>query len=378
MSARLAVVSPRVGALSETFIRRHMEDVLPGDTVIVAGTREHDGGWGLTVPALVLDREGSGLVSRARREVMRRLGWPVGDPRSVAVTRFLTSHGVEVVLGEYLDASLPWFDVAQSLGLRFFVHAHGYDVSRSLRDPRWRAAYGKYRDADGVITVSAWSKARLVALGLPASRIHVVACGVHVNGEWVERPEEETIRCLAVGRMVAKKAPVFLLDAFRRALAQEPRLRLDMVGSGPLFPAACQCVRAFGLESHVTLHGARPNEVVQAMMKEADLFIQHSVTDANGDEEGLPVAILEAMAHGLPVVSTRHAGIPEAVEDGVTGLLVAEEDSSGMSERISLLALHPATRYAFGRAGWQRARERFSAQQEQAQLRVIMGLSLSS
>ena len=126
----------------------------------------------------------------------------------------------------------------------------------------------------------------------------------------------------------------------------------------------------------MTLHGAQSSDYVKARLREADLFIQHSITNPKtGDEEGLPVAILEAMSYGLPVVSTVHAGIPEAVIDGKTGFLVNEADCEGMAMKISTLATRPELRAAFGYAGWERAKSLFSWQRERERLLTVMGLS---
>src|SRR5207247_4061449 len=122
-------------------------------------------------------------------------------------------------------------------------------------------------------------------------------------------------------------------------------------------------------------HGGQPNEVVQRLMRDADIFVQHSITDPDtGDAEGLPVSILEAMAHGLPVVSTRHAGIPEAVSDGVSGYLVDEGDTAGMAERIVALIRSADLRHRMGDAGWRRAKEDFSWERERSALLRILGL----
>jgi glycosyltransferase involved in cell wall biosynthesis len=110
-------------------------------------------------------------------------------------------------------------------------------------------------------------------------------------------------------------------------------------------------------------------------MRDADMFLQHSITDpATGDEEGLPVAVLEAMANALPVVATRHAGIPEAVLEGATGYLVDEGDTASMADRIVALARDADRRRNMGRAGWQRAGENFSREKERAALLNILGL----
>jgi glycosyltransferase involved in cell wall biosynthesis len=290
----------------------------------------------------------------------------------------LIEHQVQIVMGEYLDLSLPWLKVAQECGLRFFAHAHGYDVSERLRHPYWRSEYLRYNQADGVITMSHISRERLIALGLDAAKVHVIPYGVDVPAEPLTRPERAAVRCIAVGRMVAKKAPILTLDAFRRAAEVCPELRLDYVGIGELFPAVQHFVRAFNLDEKVTLHGGQPSEVVHQLMREADLFLQHNMTDPEtGDEEGLPVAILEAMANSLPVVSTRHAGIPEAVLDGSTGFLVDEGDTVGMAERIVVLARDPDLRRRMGAAGWCRAKENFSWEKERMELLRVLGIGLA-
>jgi glycosyltransferase involved in cell wall biosynthesis len=110
-------------------------------------------------------------------------------------------------------------------------------------------------------------------------------------------------------------------------------------------------------------------------MRESDCFIQHSITDEeSGDEEGLPVAILEAMPAALPVISTRHAGIPDAVSHGVTGLLVEEGDILGMAGQIHDLGQDFLRRVAMGNAGWARARERFTWDQEKQRLQTLLTL----
>jgi glycosyltransferase involved in cell wall biosynthesis len=149
------------------------------------------------------------------------------------------------------------------------------------------------------------------------------------------------------------------------------------VGAGPLFIAAQHYIQAFRLENRVTLHGVTPNDEVLRLMKRADVFIQHSVTcPETGDEEGMPVAILEAMAYGLPVVSTFHAGIPEAVVDGKTGFLVEEGDTQSMADRILDLASQPALRVSVGGAGRARVETNFTWQKEKRSLVDLLTLGV--
>jgi glycosyltransferase involved in cell wall biosynthesis len=378
MSHPLAIIAPYIGARSETFIRRHMQDLLPGGTAVVAGTVDgsYAGHWSVDGP--VLDLHSLEYIN-LKRQVLRAIGQKLRrrrvDHAANAVKRFLLAHNVQVLIGEYLDLSLPWLKVAQELGIRFYGHAHGYDISERLRDPKWSSQYLRYNEADGVITMSQVSKTRLVDMGLNAANVHVIPYGVDVPVDPVRRVEQKLVRCLAVGRMVAKKAPILTLDAFRRAVEVCPNLHMDYVGTGELFSAAQQFISAFNLKDKVTLHGGQPHEVVHNFMRRADIFLQHSMVDSEtGDEEGLPVGILEAMAQSLPIVSTRHAGIPEAVLDGSTGYLVEEGDSIGMAERLVSLALKPDLRRQMGQAGWCRAKEHFAWEKERRELLKLLGL----
>jgi colanic acid/amylovoran biosynthesis glycosyltransferase len=292
-----------------------------------------------------------------------------------ALDRSLAAAEVEVVLIEYLDV---WLSVVPWLvrrGLRVFGHAHGYDVSVRLGEPWWREQYRAYDSATGVITVSEHARRRLVDIGLDEAQVSVIPCGVDVPGAVPHRAPREEVVVAAVGRMVAKKHPLATIEAFRRASVEVDGLRLVMLGDGPLLEDARVAVRAAGLEDRVELLGARPHRDVVDLLARADVFAQHSVVSpTNGDEEGLPVGVLEAMASGLPVVSTRHAGIPEAVEEGVTGLLVQEGDVDAMAAALVELGRDPQRRVTLGLAGHARAAARFSWAREQRDLRALLRL----
>jgi glycosyltransferase involved in cell wall biosynthesis len=112
---------------------------------------------------------------------------------------------------------------------------------------------------------------------------------------------------------------------------------------------------------------------VQVLLAESDIFLQHSRRDpATGDEEGLPVAVLEAMSHGLAIVTTRHGGIPEAIEDGATGFLVDEGDYDGMAARIVELARDPALRQELGARARARHAAEFSWEQERERMLELL------
>lgn len=380
MTGSLAIITPQVGSRTETFIRRQIEELAPRRTCVV--TRRSVGGiaghWRVSCPMLALHdpifNGTSGIFGRVADGVARRSGVRSNDPVDRA-ERFLRRHGSRVVLSHYLDLSVDWLPLGARLGARFFAHAHGYDASAALRDDDTRERMKALAKADGIIVVNRVMRDRMLQLGVPEQRLVVIPYGVDVPESFTPRAVGEVVHCVSVGRLVPKKAPLLLLDAFARAADAVPSLRLTCVGEGPLLEEAQAHARDLRLGDKVTFTGAMPHGEILRMLDQADSFLQHSVVAPDtGDEEGVPVAILEAMAHGLPVISTRHAGIPEAVEDGASGHLVPEGDTVAMAERIVMLARDAGMRRSMGEHAWQTARERFTWQREMQELRELMSL----
>ena len=165
---------------------------------------------------------------------------------------------------------------------------------------------------------------------------------------------------LAVGRFVGKKAPHLTISAFGEMYLVEPAATLTMVGDGPLLEQARAHATSLGLQDAISFPGVLTPEEIVALMGNARAFVQHSVTAPDGDREGSPVALLEAQMAGLPVVSTRHSGIPEIVADGETGILVEERDAAGMGRAMARLAREPMLAGTLGKAGRERALAHFS------------------
>ncbi|WP_046243682.1 glycosyltransferase family 4 protein [Hymenobacter terrenus] len=381
----LAIFSPNLGAISESFIKRHMQELLPGRSVIVAGSDKppYCGHWDVDAPKFMLpELDGQLNLDRKKKLYKVALGMVGIKQRSnflynSALQGFLKDHNVSVLLGEYLDVSTTIIDLASKLNIKLFAHAHGYDISVKLREKFWRREYQNFNRTAGVITMSQYSKQLLIDLGIKEHLIHIIPYGVYLPEAIKARQENATVKCLAVGRMVPKKAPVLLLEAFAKAAKENPKLTLDYVGSGELFQSAVDYIKEHQLEDKVSLHKSLPNEEVHKRMLEADIFIQHSITcPLTGDQEGLPVAILEAMAHGLPVVSTRHAGIPESVSDTVSGFIVNEKDTSSMGQKILELSKDKSLRETMGKEGRKIVEAKFTWEIEKKSLLKLIEANL--
>ncbi len=365
MEYPLAILAPRIGAYSETFIFRHMRDLLPEKTVVVAYMKvpSVERYWDIETPSLILSEKGLAQHDHYSRLELR-------------VERFLKKNKVKVVLAEFLDFGLPFVKICNKIGIRYYVHAHGYDVSKFLIDPKWQKAYKNYNSAAGIITMSHKSKKDLIGIGLKKRRIHVVPYGVDIPLQKKKAKSGKLVKCLAVGRLVPKKGPLFMLESFKLACETFSDLSLDIIGDGPLKGPIIDFIRKFELEKKITLHGSKSHDFVKKSMMRSDIFLQHSITDPkDGNKEGLPVAILEAQAHSLPVISTIHAGIPEAVADGKNGYLVKERDVQEMAKRIVELASDYEQRMLIGRNGYERSKEFYSWETQRRELLSILNLT---
>ena len=192
---------------------------------------------------------------------------------------------------------------------------------------------------------------RLKELGAPAAKIFNASCGVDVDEFPLLNISKSAKDFLFVGRFVEKKSPISLVKAFKSVVDKLPDAKLWMVGAGPLYDETKALINRLGLEQNITLTGVLKPEEIKEMMKRMRAFVQHSVTAADGDSEGTPVTVLEAASSGLPVISTRHAGIKEAVVDYVTGFLVDEYDLNTMAEKMILIAADTDLAVKLGKAG---------------------------
>jgi colanic acid/amylovoran biosynthesis glycosyltransferase len=379
-AAQLAIVVGSLGAVSETFIEMHIRDLAPGQTIIMC-----TGATSSAVDRVIRlpSPQRAGMMWPARK-LLGALEWArSGRPRSfdrqqeAAAVRALQHAGVTKVLAEYGPLGCAVAAACKTAGADLFVHFHGFDASVLLRDRIWLQAYRRLAcDALGFIAPSRYLADRLAAVGFPPDRLHVIPCGIDPAEFPVPLKPAGGQRVLAVGRLVEKKAPDLLIAAFAVAAASHPGATLEIIGDGPLMDRCRKEVRDLGLAERVVLHGARSHAFVRERMQVASVFAQHSVTASNGDTEGLGVAILEAMVSGLPVVSTRHDGIPETVLEGETGLLVDERDIVGMGRAIRALLSDPEHARVLGDAGRARALAHFTRTTSIARLREVMRLRI--
>jgi glycosyltransferase involved in cell wall biosynthesis len=175
-----------------------------------------------------------------------------------------------------------------------------------------------------------------------------------------------------VSRFQPKKGHTVLVEALRSSDALQS-VRLDLVGTGPLEPAIKSLVLAAGLEDRVTFHGDQPECAVRRMVADSDVLVQPSVVAPNGDMDGIPNTLIEAMALGIPVVTTSVSGIPELVRDGVTGVVVRPGDPEELAAGLQRVIEDPEAARKRAAAGLATVSAEFDIENSAAAMASLLG-----
>jgi glycosyltransferase involved in cell wall biosynthesis len=358
----LCIVTPYQPSLTETFIRAHIEQ-LPAEVTLVHGWRP-----------MVGDRTILSLPVLAYYKTRRMLtGNGLNPETTAAYLKIFRERDVEAVLAEYGEMGVLLTDAIVRSGIPLIVHFHGYDASVTAVLEQHRESYPRmFNIASAIIAVSQAMRRKLIEIGAPEEKVHYNPYGVDGEHFGGADPAQSKSLFLAVGRFTEKKAPKLTIRAFAETRKQCPDARLRMLGDGPLLDECRELANQLGLGNSLEFLGPQPHSAVEAEMKAARCFVQHSVVAPSGDCEGTPVSILEAGATGLPVVATRHAGIPDVVIEDRTGFLVDEGDVSGMAARMIKLATDPALAGTMGAAARLHITENFSRTQRIARLWEII------
>lgn len=292
--------------------------------------------------------------------------------------KVLRENNIELIHAHFGNQAIEILPLAKSLSIPLLVTFHGADASNMLRNPHYVKALGPLFDYAYVIAVSQTMAERLRRYGANPARMRVHYIGAPVEDfEFVDRPsvrrkssKREEIVFLQVSNFVEKKGHIYTLEAFGRLLESYSNAKLLLAGDGPLREKVERRADSLGIADKVEFLGAVRKDRVIELMRASDVFVHHSVTAQNGNQEGLPTVLMEAMATGLPVVTTRHAGIPELVVDGENGFLVEERDIDGYAARLRD-CLEADERIPLRAAAT--ARERFNLQRQTRKLEKIYG-----
>jgi len=241
-----------------------------------------------------------------------------------------------------------------AVGGKVVTSFHGSDISLYVKKHGDDVYAALFKKGDLFLPVSDHWKEELIRLGCDESKIIVHRMGIDTGKlkYSVRKPEDNgKVHLLTIARFIEKKGVKYGIQAVAKALKRHPNLEYKIVGDGLLRDELEDLTGNLKVEDNVELLGWKRQDEVSELMEKSEIFIAPSVTSSEGDQEGIPVVLMEAMATGLPVLSTKHSGIPELVRDGESGFLVPERDVDAMAGRLEYLIEHHEVWPEMGQAG---------------------------
>jgi len=242
---------------------------------------------------------------------------------------------------------------------------HGYDISLIPRS-RGNDVYDfLFANGDLLLPISENWKNKLIALGCPVEKIivhHMGVCCEKFNFKMPQPGADGKIRFITAARLSEKKGLKYAIEAIKILSRTHSNIEFVIIGGGPLQQKLENLIEKLQLGKVVKLLGWKDQQEIVDYLERAHIYLAPSVTDKDNNQEGIPVAIMEAMAMGLTVVSTFHSGIPELVQDGVSGFLVAERDVEALAEKLRILAEEPDLWPNMARQGRQFVEQQFNVE----------------
>ncbi|MET1033930.1 MAG: glycosyltransferase [Arthrobacter sp.] len=340
---------------SETFIR-HQMDAMSRWRPVAVGLELRRSPVASAADEVVFPATSAG---RIRRGLFRRARW------SPAVERRLRSVDARLIHAHFLPEALLIAPTARRLGLPLVATAHGYDVNHLplVSSPRYRRRLRRlFAQAEAVVAVSGFVAGRLAELGCPPEKILRIPIGIPLPPPADhDGAPDRTWDIVFAGRLIEFKGVDHILRSLADLRGQGSPATLAVVGDGPLRPALERAARDLGLEVGVDVDflGWQPPAGVDSVLRRGRIFCAPSLRAADGSREGFGMVFLEAAAAGLPVVSYRSGGVPEAVADGVTGLLAPEGDNAGLTAHLRTLLDDAGLAARMGSAGRRRVLAEF-------------------
>jgi glycosyltransferase involved in cell wall biosynthesis len=403
---RVAYVMSRVPKLTETFILReilamealgHQVDVYP--LIRERGALVQPGAAGVVERAVYLPFLSPAILASQLHWLRRRPraylglvrdiirgGWGSPNfllgglailPKAAHAARLMTVRGTDHVHCHFANhPATAGLIVHRLTGLPFSFTAHGSDLHRDrhlLRE--------KVLDAAFVVAISRFNAEIIAADAGDAARakLHVIHCGVDpAEFRPAERPPAATFRITCIGTLHEVKGQTNLVDACRKLVERGVPVACELIGDGPDRAALEAQVRAAGLAGTVTFSGALPSDTVAARLRSTDVLVAPSVPSRDGRLEGIPVVLMEAMASGVTVVASRLSGIPELVEDGVSGLLVAPGDVDGLVAALATLWADPGLRGRLAACGREVVADGFDVARNAGTLARVMANAVAA
>ncbi|MBF8150980.1 glycosyltransferase [Winogradskyella sp. F6397] len=347
----IALFSPSKNPYSETFIQAH-KNYLKGNMFYFYGSGSD------------IRLEGVGELEASfyydlLKVKGKLLGRKYGYAWEQVLLKALKKYKIDVVLVEYGNHAFYLKNVLNKLKIPIVVHFHGVDASSRYIIEYCNNYKTVFSFSSKVIAVSKLMVQNLFDLGCPMEKLVCNPCGPNSDFFNVKAKFSKK-QFIGIGRFVDKKAPYYTILAFKEVLIKYPEAILLLAGKGLLLDTCINLVKSLNLEKNVSFLGVITPHEFQNYLSESLAYVQHSITASSGDKEGTPVAVLEASAAGLPVISTKHAGIPDVIIEGETGLLCNEHDVVKMTQNMLFLLDNPKKAILMGEQGRKNISEHFT------------------
>ena len=320
------------------------------------------------------------LVPKPRTHVLRRFWfrqlrnqpWQISDAELSELRRVLTETGARLLHIYFGHIAVHLLPLIRAWKHPSIVSFHGADVMVDMNKPAYREATLQMLDAVTLVLVRSESLRRAVVdLGCDPQKIEIQRTGIPLeefpfrdralpkNGEW---------RFVQAGRLIEKKGLPVTLRAFEVFVRQYPNATLTIAGEGPLLRELESLARELKIAERVSFPGFLSQQQLREIYYRSHIFLHPSQTGRDGNQEGIPNSMLEAMATGLPVFATEHGGIPEAIEHGVSGVLVPERDEFALVETLLEAVREPRFLSGIAQTGADAVRKKFDLQQQAQRL----------
>jgi glycosyltransferase involved in cell wall biosynthesis len=363
----ILVYRDTVGVRSESFIQRQY-NAFNALTPLYVGTKR-----GPLAPKDALILAAPGPFGAYGRTMFRQFG---RIPRSL--DRAIAEHKPSLIHAQFGLGGALALPIATQTGLPLVVTFHGGDATKDKHFGRRAMVptiFQRRREqmvdtAHTILCVSHFVRDTLIARGFPPGKLVTHYLGIEIPENVVLPPAGVGNTVLFVGRLVEKKGVDTLIDAMARLRESAPSLELSVIGDGPARGELEKQAKAAGIKAQ--FQGWQAEKKVRGAMRRALLLAVPSRAAQSGDSEGLPTVIMEAMAIGVPVVATRHAGIPEIVSDRVTGLLVPEADPQALAQAIQAAKTEPDLANRLRGEAYADVRARFDAERQSALLERML------
>jgi colanic acid/amylovoran biosynthesis glycosyltransferase len=247
-----------------------------------------------------------------------------------------------------------WFRLVNSPQAKLITIFRGHDISQFVKE-RGETVYDDlFQTGDFFLANCEFFRQKVIQLGCDPEQILVHFSGLDVS-KFTFQPRSlqpgQPVRLVTTGRLVEKKGIEYVIRAMAQLVERHPNLEYVIIGDGPLRAELEQLIRSLNLQNFIHLAGWKNEREIIEILDRSHIFVAPSVTAKDGDQDA-PINVLkEAMAMGLPVISTYHGGIPELVEENVSGLLVPERDVDALVEKLGYLIEHPDRWLEMGQAG---------------------------